>query len=501
VDEYEVIRRAYFLEGKSIRAIAQERRHGRPLVRQALASAEPGGYTLKQSRSAPVLGSSKARIAELLAENETLPRKQRYTSHKICELITAEGYQGSESSVRAYVATQRQELRVKPTYLPLEFEPGQDAQMDWGEAVVEIAGPLVTVQIFVMRLNYSRAKFVMAFPFQKQEAFLEGHVQAFHFFGGVPHRITYDNLKTAVLRILQGRNRVEQQRLISLRSYYLFEGVYCTPGRGNQKGGVESDVGFSRRNFLVPIPKVASFQELNAHLRQQCLAEMQRRVDRQPTTIGETWEVERPHLLPLPEHDYRCCVTHPVKANGYSQVTFETNRYSIPPAYAGRSLVLRAFAFRIEVLYLDQVIAAHPRCCEREQDIFDPLHYLSLLEQRPGAFEHAKPIRRWREQWPAAYETLLAELRQKWPEGRGVREFVHVLQLHQEYPAQAIEQAVCQALAIGCTHYDGVRLCLRHILEPEGVPAPLDIQAFPRLAEIGQQAIDLHVYDQLLNGR
>jgi len=171
------------------------------------------------------------------------------------------------------------------------------------------------------------------------------------------------------------------------------------------------------------------------------------------------------------------------------------------PAYAGRSLVLRAFAFRVEVLYLDQVIASYPRCWGREQDIFDPRHYLPLLAQRPGAFEHAKPIRRWRKQWPAAYETLLAKLRQKWPEGRGVREFVHILQLHQEYPAGAIEQAVRQALEIGCIHYDGVRLCLHHILAPEMVPAPLGIQAFPQLAEIGQQPVDLNVYDQLLTGR
>ena len=146
MEEYEAIRRAYFLEGKSVRAIAREYRHGRPLVRRAIASAEPAKYTLKQSRSAPVLGSYKARIDELLVENETLPRKQRYTSRKIFELLAAEGYQGSASSVRAYVAAQRKELRVKPTYLPLEFEPVQDAQMDWGEAVVKIAGQLGPVQ-------------------------------------------------------------------------------------------------------------------------------------------------------------------------------------------------------------------------------------------------------------------------------------------------------------------------------------------------------------------
>jgi hypothetical protein len=395
----------------------------------------------------------------------------------------------------------RQLTRSKPAYLPLEFDPGQDAQVDWYEAQVRLAGEQITVQVFVMRLNYSRAKFVMAFPFQKQEAFLEGHVQAFSFFGGVPYHIAYDNLKTAVLRILEGRSRVEQERFVGFRSHFLFESVFCTPGKGNQKGGVESDVGTTRRDFLVPIPEVDSYEELNDHLRQKCLKEMDRRVDRQPTTIGEAFEIERPLLLPVPKGEYLCCVTKPVKANGYSQVPLDTNRYSVPTTYAGRSLVLQAFAFRVKVLFMNEVIAEHPRCFGHKQDVLDPLHYLALLEQRPGAFDHAKPIRRWREQWPTAYEALLEQLRQKWPEGRGVREFVRILRLHQDHPARAIEQAVQQAVEIGCTHYDGVQLCLRQILEPQAMPRSLDVLAYPQLAAIGQQPVDLAIYDDLLNGR
>jgi transposase len=500
VDEYEVIRRAYFHEDKSIRSIAREYGHGRELVRKAIEYAEPPGYKLKKPRDAPVLGPYKPRIDELLAENKTLPRKQRYTSGKIYDIIMAEGYAGSESGVRTYVAARRKLTLSKPSYLPLEFDPGQDAQVDWYEAKVWMAGELITVQVFVMRLNYSRAKFVMAFPFQKQEAFMEGHVQAFSFFQGVPYRIAYDNLKTAVLRILKGRNRIEQERFIGFRSYFLFESVFCTPGMANQKGGVESDVGTTRRDFLVPIPTVNSFEELNVYLQQKCLEEMKRRVDRQPTTIGEAFEIESPLLMPLPKGEYLCCVSRPVKANGYSQVTYETNRYSVPTRYAGRSLVLRAFAFRIEVLFMDQMIAEHPRCFGREQDVLDPLHYLTLLEQRPGAFEHAKPIRRWRTQWSASYETLLEQLRQKWPEGRGVREFVRILRLHQDHPAWAVEQAVGQAVEIGCTHYDGVQLCLRQILEPEAMVQALDMVAFPQLAAIGQQPLNLDLYDRLLEG-
>jgi transposase len=445
-----------------------------------------------------VLGPYKWRIDELLAENDRLPRKQRYTGHKIYEDITAKGYKGSESNVRHYIAQQRREQRKRPVYIPLEFDPGTDAQVDWGEAVAFIAGERVTVQLFLMRLCYSRRLFVMAFPTQKQEAFFEGHVQAFHHFQGVPRRISYDNLKAAVQRILEGRNRQEQQSFIVFRSHYLFESHFCTPGQGHEKGRVEKGVGFSRRNFMVPIPKVASFQELNAHLLAACRADDQRCVDRQKVTVGEAWEMEKAYLLPLPERDFPCCVTRPVILNPYSQVEFETNRYSVPVDKAYRNLVIKAYPFRLEVLYLDRVIASHPRCYGRKQDVLDPLHYLPLLEQRPGAFDHAKPIRRWREGWPVAYEHLLTHLRSQWPDGRGVREFIRILKLHRNHPADLIAQAVSQALEYGCPHADGVELCLRQLKNPALSVPPIDLTGWPQLIAVATQVPDLGCYDQLL---
>jgi transposase len=202
-------------------------------------------------------------------------------------LIWHDGYRGAESTVRGYVGQRRRGLRQPQVCRPLLFEAGENGQVDWFEAKVIIAGQRLIVHVFLLRLNYSRAAFAMAFPFEKQEVFFEGHVQAFHFLGGAPRRLTYDNLKAAVFRILEGHNRQEQEALVTFRSYYLFKSFYCTPGQGHEKGGVESGVGFSRRNFLVPLPEVDSFEELNAFLRQQCLADMQRRVKGQPTTIQE----------------------------------------------------------------------------------------------------------------------------------------------------------------------------------------------------------------------
>jgi transposase len=501
VNDRELIRRAHFIDHKSVRQIARELPHSRKTVKQALDSAEPARYTLQMPRVAPVLGPYQARIDQLLAENEQLPPKQRYTSHKIYEVLWAEKFRGGESTVRGYVAQYRREHKRPKVYLPLEFDPGQDAQVDWGEAQAVIAGVLGPVQLFYMRLCYSRRLFLMAFPTQRQEAFFAGHVQAFHHFQGVPQRIAYDNLKTAVLRILAGRTREEQQAFTVLHSHYLFEARFCTPGQGHEKGGVEHGVGFGRRNFLVPIPQVASFAELNAHLLRECLADDQRRVDGQPVTIGAAWAQERPALRPLPEHDLPCRVVKSVTLTPYSQVEFETNRYSVPADRAQAHLVLHAYPFRVDILDRETVLASHPRCYGHQQDVFDPLHYLPLLEQRPGGFEHAKPIRRWRATWPPAYERLLARLQAEAPDGPGVREFVRVLKLHSHYPAALVEQAVTLALDYGCLRAEGVELCLRQLQQPP-LPLPvLDLAAHPQLVDIAQQGPDLHCYDQLLAGR
>jgi transposase len=498
VEDREKIRRAYFIEQKSIRQIAREYNYSRQVVREAIESAEPAQYRLKAPRPARVLGPYRTRIDQLLDENERMPRKQRYTAHKIYTIIRDEGYSGSESGVQGYVARWRQERKRPQVYIPLEFDPGTDAPVDWGEGVAVIASEKVTAQLFYMRLCHSRRLFMMAFPAQRQEAFFAGHVRAFRHFQGVPQRLSYDNLKVAVQRILSGGNRQEQQAFITFRSHYLFESHFCTPGQGHEKGGVESGVGFGRRNFMVPIPQVASFDELNALLLAECLADDRRQVDGQEVRIGEAWEIERPYLRPLPGRDFECCVTRPVVLTPYSQVIFETNRYSVPVDEARRNLVLRAYPFRVDILYLERVIASHPRCYGRGQDIFDPLHYLPLLEQRPGAFEHAKPIRRWREGWPPVYERLLAHLRARWPDSCGIREFVRILKLHRDHPAQLVEQAVSLALEYGCAHSEGVELCLQQLLNPESPVAALDLTNQPHLASVGMQPLDLSCYDRLL---
>jgi transposase len=502
VDKIERIRQAYYREGKSMRQIEREYHHSRHTIKKALASPGEGQYTLKEPREAPVLGPYKARIKELEAENERLPGKHRLTGHRIFQLLQKEGYTGSESGVLVYLWQLHKAKRKVKVYLPLEFEPGEDGQVDWGEAQVILNGVLVTVQLFVLRLCYSRKIFVMAFPSQKQECFYAGHVAAFEYLGGVPRRLSYDNLKAAVKRVLQGRHRQQQERFILFRSHYLFESHFCTPGAGHEKGRVEDGVGYVRRNFMTPLLAAADFADLNEQLRRACEQDDQRRIDRQPQTIGEVWHKEKPLLRPLPAQAFDGCQEVTARLNGYSQVMVETNRYSVPTDRTLAQMRVKLYPFEIKLYRPDEPepVAVHRRCYERGQDILEPLHYLPLLAQRPGAFDHAQPIRQWRSSWPAVYEQLLAELQRRQPEGAGVRQFIAVLQLHQHYPAELVEQAVSQALAHHCPHPDGVQLCLRQLVQPEPPPATLDLSDQPKLVGIGQQPLRLEHYNHLLPG-
>lgn len=503
----ERIRRGFYVEKKSIYRLIKETGYSHQTIEKVLSDAPAGSYRLTRPKPAPVFGPYQARVDALLEEK--MPHKQRYTAHKIFEIISAEGYQGSESRVRQYLSTRKKANQPPEVFLPLEFEPGHDAQVDWGEAVVELGGKRQKVQFFLMRLCYSRRALAMAYPSQAQECFLYAHLQAFKHFGGVPHRISYDNLGTAVKLVFdeshkRGRRRKEVRAFVAFRSHYLFESHFCQPGieGAHEKGGVEHGIGYTRRQLLVPVPSVPSFEELNQLLYLRCLKEDARTVARQTQTIGSAWEQERTELLPLPPSDYECCDMTTVRLTPYSQVTYQTNRYSVPVDRAHRDVTVKAYPFQVEVWKGTEKLCSHPRCYGREQDIFDPLHYLELLARKPGAFDYAKPLKQWKAGWPPSYHRMLAILREKWPEGRGVAEFIRILMLHEHYDTRLVEQAIEQALASGYVHLDGVQYCLHQLMEQATKPAepkqPLSLADRPDLANIGTQPVDLSRYEQLL---
>jgi hypothetical protein len=305
-----------------------------------------------------------------------------------------------------------------------------------------------------MKLSYSGKPFVMAFPTQRQEAFFEGQDQAFHWYHGIPARVSYDNLTQAVQKVLRGRNREEQQVFIAFRSHYLFESHFAMPRYPQEQGRVESLVGYMRRNYFVPVPRVRSFDELNRMLLERLREDDRRLVPGKEITIRDAWEQENKRLLPLPRIPYRCCVSHSVKANRYSLVNFDNNHYSVPVEFGIAKLTLQAYVWRVEIACGDRVIATHERCYGKGQDIFKLDHYLPLLVQRPGAFPYAKPVRQWK--MPEIYRALLEALSKR-GDGSGVREFLQVLTLGRTHGPDNLEQAIKQALSENRADIERVR--------------------------------------------
>jgi len=491
VDQKEQIRRDFFIEGKSIRQIARERNHDRRTVRAAIRDAGPSRYKLTEPRSRPVLGPYVAIIDEWLAKDQLSPPKQRHTSRRIYHrLVEEHGYTGGESTVREYVHKHR--TRQRPVFIPLSYEPGVDAQVDFGEAMVIMKGRPLTVQLFVGRLCYSKIPFLTASPNQQQEALFEGHDKTFDFFGGVPHTVWYDRMSQAVKKALPGHRPEEQEAFIAFRSHYLFESRFCNPREAHEKGLVENLVGYARRNYMVPVPEVDSFRELNDLLRQRCLAEARRRLRGETQTIGKLWEQERPHLLPLPVHPFPCCRTVPVRPNRLSMVTFQTNRYSVPVEYASGVLLLRAFVDRVEITDGTRVVAVHERCYGREQDILDVFHYLPLLKQRPGAFDHAKPLKMWKR--PAVLDRYLARLRERLSYRAATMEFLRVMELCVTHSLDEVAVAVEQAMTLGSLGAGTVAYLLRANRTPREPAAVL--ASAPACPQVMDR--DLSQYDRFI---
>lgn len=393
VYEQEAVRKAHCVDGKSQREIARELGYSRNTVSRLLKTkaGEKRRYQLKQSKPKPTLGQYESWIAGILEEDARAPRKQRHTARRLYERLKTElGYSGSERGVRALVAGLRQ--KPKEVFLPLAFEPGEMAQVDWAEVSIILGGQRRKLYLFCFVLNYSGALYCQAFERANQEAFFEGHTQAFRFLGGVPETITYDNLTSAVKRILEGKNREENERFVAFRSGWLFDSRFCNPARGNEKGRVENMVKFAERNFFVPVPVVSSLDELNEQLRGCCDLYLSHTQARKEKTVGDYLQQEQPSLLPLPEYQPECCRIISVKANQSSLVQFETNRYSVPSEYAYSSLWLKVFIDRIEITNQEQVIAVHTRLAGRFQESIRFEHYRQALERKPGGRKHLRTV-------------------------------------------------------------------------------------------------------------
>lgn len=471
---YARVRRAVQVEGLSERAAAREFGISRETVRKMLRYSIPPGYSRQQPVRRPKLESWIGIIDQILEEDRTRPAKQRHSALRIWQRLRDEyAFPGCYTIVKEYV--RQRKISQREMFVPLTHPPGH-AQVDFGEALVVIAGQEQKAHYFCLDLPHSDDCFVMGFPAETTEAFLEGHVQAFTYLGGAPQTILYDNTKLAVAQILGDGTRKRTQAFSELQSHYLFGERFGRPGKGNDKGKVEGLVGYARRNFLVPIPRCANWQELNAQLIEQCRKRRERRLRGQEQTIAERFEKDREVLLPLPPAPYEACEKRTTRVTSLSLVRYRSNDYSVPTAYGHREVLIKSYVHQVVICSGSEVIARHVRSYEREDMIFDPLHYLALLEQKPNALDQAAPLAGW--QLPDEFAQLrrLLEVRLS---KRGKREFIQVLRLLETFPLSEVAHAVRQALSLGAISFDAVKHLL--LCRIERRPPHLDLDCYPHL--------------------
>jgi transposase len=461
-------------------------------LKKVLGHEEPPGYRRSQPRRRPTIEPVLPVISQILADDATAPKKQRHTAHRIWQRLRAEheftgGYTTVKDAVRAL------KVGTKEVFLPLTHPPGE-AQVDFGFAEVVVAGVPTQVALFVMSLPNSDAVYCQAFPRECTEVFLEGHVRAFAFFGGVPRRIAYDNTKTAVAKIVGSRERVVTREFGRLMSHFLFASHFCLVRRPNEKGHVERLVEYARSNFLVPVPRVDSLAELNDRLTTQCQRDQERTTRGQPGTVATRLVEDRAAMLSIPTKRFEPRRVTEVAVDSLSLVRFDTNSYSVPTKYAHRTLTVIGTVDDVRVVFEDRLIARHPRCWEREQYRFDPVHYLALLERKPGGFDFARPLEHW--ELPECLGVLRRRLEAEGADGWGTRGFIRVLRLLETYSLRQLTDAVESALAIDVIDPDSIGVILDHRRER---PVPVfSLDGRPHLAGVRVAVTDVAAYGVLL---
>lgn len=331
---------------------------------------------------------------------------------------------------------------------------------DWGRAIAIMQGARIPFHFFCMRSKFSAKPFIRAYPCEKQQAFFDAHVHAFNFFGGVFPAIVYDNLTSAVQKVLMGRARIEQEGFRKLKAYYNFDARFCNPAAAHEKGGTEGMIGYIRRNYLVPIPVVESFEELNEKLLNACLRHGTHRTQGRTESVDNLFEREKAHLIPLPAVPMGNVYVSETRVNKYATVIVDKNHYSVPVSHVRLKVRVELTIDRVDIFYDGRRIASHARLFGNNKWQLDPQHYLELIRRKPGAFDSALVIRRWRKEWPACLERLLARFKERQGDTPGIKDFISVLMLYRDHPPEDIEAVVELALENSVSTSDGIK----HIL-------------------------------------
>ena len=497
VETIRKVRQAYFREGKKIREITRELNLSRNTVREVIRSGKTDQKYERSTQPFPKLGEFVERLVALLGEDSGKPAPHRRSAQLLFEHLQREGYEGGYDAIRRYVGNWKREAgaALVTAYVPLAYEPGDAFQFDWSYERVEIDGVQMEVKVAQFRLCHSRQPFCIAYTRETLEMVLDAHIRAFEFFGGVCCRGIYDNLKTVVNKVLMGKDRVFNRRFQNLASHYLFAMVACTPAAGWEKGQVENQVGVVRKRFFAKRRRFASLEELNQWLADECRhhAATTRHPERNDQTVAQVFAEEQGKLLALPASPFDGYQESVSRVSPQLLVTFDRNRYSVEAVAVGKAIAVRAYANRIIMVLDGKEVGNHRRHLGRDKVIYDPWHYLAVLERKPGALRDGAPFKQW------ALPEAMIEVRKILAERvGGDRQFVSILAVVRRYGLEPVAAACAQAVIDKTVSSDVVLSILsRGHEEPAPEPLPLSAQ-LPLLTLI--PVVDCCRYDRLLSG-
>jgi transposase len=484
--------------GESIRSISRRLGHCQKTISRVISSqtGEPLPYTRTKAVGYPKLGPFVEIIRQIIADDESAPRKQRHHARRIYErLKTEHGYTGSYYPVRRYYASLVQSNRE--TFMRLDHEPGRRMEFDFGQVQVDYPDGRRTTSVLIGIWTFSNCPFLIALPSQRSESILEGMKSAFEFFGCVPKEVWWDNPKAVTVEILRGRDRTLNPTYAALASHYRFDPLFCMPRKGQEKSDVERTVFALERRACTPVPRANDLADLNRQLLAFSLAEQSRIVDQQTLCIAEHFKSDKQNAMPLPVTRFDACIKRVGVVDKYQSVIFETNRYSVPHRSAFAQVTIKAYTDRVVIVHQSQVVAEHRRSYARHESLIDPLHFVAALDRKPAWLDHAPALRDW--ELPASFEQLRSTFKIQLGDRNGTRHYIRVLQLLLRHPTARIDQVIGMLLCKPSLTAELIEHTADQLASQLDINKPFSMTDEQATVRVQVPMPDLRQFDQLLS--